>query len=357
MRGNSRPRRAALFLRQVCHVFTLVFDLDRDSFTRLRNVASRVVPTHLIMIPLTASEIRGNWATLLLPIQPDDTIDYTLLAEEIERLIAAGVNGVYSNGTAGEFHTQTEAEFDRISALLAENCDRARMPFQIGLSQPCAQIALERLRRAKSLGPSAFQVTLPDWLPPSLPEVLAFLERMAGEASPIPLIVYNPPHAKRKLTPTEWKEIMARVPGVAGMKVAGGDEAWYAEMRPLLERFSVFIAGHLLAEGLARGARGAYSNVACLSPAGAQRWYELCIRDPATGAALGARIGAWWHDNIAPLIVQDGLSNAAADKAAAVAGGWLAGFTPRVRWPYRFASLETARAIGERARAELPELF
>jgi dihydrodipicolinate synthase/N-acetylneuraminate lyase len=309
------------------------------------------------MRPLSAPEIRGNWTTLLLPIQADEAIDYSLLADEMEYFAAAKVSGVYSNGTAGEFYTQTEAEFDRVSGLLAEKCERAGIPFQIGLSHSSAQIARERLRRAKPLQPSAFQVTLPDWFPPSLPEVIAFLEVMAEEAAPIPLIVYNPPHAKRKLTPEEWTGVVARVPGIAGMKVAGGDEAWYAAMRPMFERVSVFIPGHLLAAGLARGARGAYSNVACLSPLGAQRWYELCIRDPAAGAALGARISAWWPANIGPLITRDGLSNSAADKAAAVAGGWLPGFSPRLRWPYRSAPVETVRLIGERARAELPELF
>lgn len=64
-----------------------------------------------------------------------------------------------------------------------------------------------------------------------------------------------------------------------------------------------------------------------------------------------------WQANIAPLITRDGLSNGAADKAAAVAGGWLPGFSPRLRWPYRCASIEAATAIGQRARAELPELF
>ncbi len=309
------------------------------------------------MKPMRAEEIRGNWATLLLPIQAGDAIDYALLAEELEHFVAVKVSGVYSNGSAGEFYTQTEEEFDRVSALLAERCGRAGVPFQIGLSHSSAQIARERLRRAKTLAPAAFQVTLPDWFPPSLPEVIAFLEVMAAEAAPIPLIVYNPPHAKRKLGPEEWREIVARVPGVAGMKVAGGDDAWYAAMREVMANVSVFIPGHLLAEGMARGGRGAYSNVACLSPAGAQRWYELCGRDPAAGRALGGRIGAWWKENIAPLITRDGLANFAADKASAVAGGWLPGFTTRMRWPYRAADPAVARAIGESARRELPELW
>jgi 4-hydroxy-tetrahydrodipicolinate synthase len=44
------------------------------------------------------------------------------------------VSGIYSNGTAGEFYNQTEDEFDQISFLLAEKCNKVQMPFQIGCS-------------------------------------------------------------------------------------------------------------------------------------------------------------------------------------------------------------------------------
>ncbi|AWI08351.1 dihydrodipicolinate synthase family protein [Ereboglobus luteus] len=309
------------------------------------------------MKPLSAKEIRGNWATLLLPILPDDSIDYDLLGAELDYFINARVSGVYSNGSAGEFYTQTEDEFDRINALLAEKCNAAGMPFQIGAAHPCAQIARERIRRAKSLAPSAYQVTLPDWFPPTIEEVIDFIQVMAAEAAPIPLIVYNPPHAKRKLSPAEWAIIAEQVPGVAGMKVPGGDEAWYAEMKPLMERFSIFIPGHHLHMGLARGAHGAYSNVACLSPKFAQSWYELCVSDPMAGSALGARVMKFWEENIAPVITKYGRSNMAADKTAAVAGNWLPTMTTRLRWPYKSMPDDMAWEIGKVARSVLPEAF
>jgi dihydrodipicolinate synthase/N-acetylneuraminate lyase len=309
------------------------------------------------MKPLSASEIHGNWATLLLPLNADETIDYALLGDEIDHFIAAQVNGIYSNGSAGEFYTQTEDEFDRISALLAEKCERAGMPFQIGACHMSPQLSRERLRRAKALRPSAFQVVLPDWFVPSWPEIQNYLEVMAAEAAPIPLVLYNPPHAKRRLTPAEWGEIVANFPAVAGIKVPGGDDAWYAAMQPVLEKISVFIPGHQLASGLARGAHGAYSNVACLSPAGAQRWYELCRRDPAAGLAQEKRIQEFWLGQVAPLITVHGLPNMAADKAAAVAGGWLPGLRADLRWPYRCASPEMVAQIAGEARAQLPEFF
>ncbi|MCB0054480.1 MAG: dihydrodipicolinate synthase family protein, partial [Caldilinea sp.] len=70
--------------------------------------------------PLTADRLHGNWATLMLPINDDDSIDYGRLGNELDALVAAGVDGLYTNGTAGEFHTQSEAEFDAIHALVAE---------------------------------------------------------------------------------------------------------------------------------------------------------------------------------------------------------------------------------------------
>ena len=66
---------------------------------------------------LTAKNLKGNWGTLLLPVNIDDSIDYSRLSDEIEYLIHAQPDGIYSNGTAGEFHNQTEEEFYRIQQI------------------------------------------------------------------------------------------------------------------------------------------------------------------------------------------------------------------------------------------------
>ena len=308
------------------------------------------------MNPLKASEIRGNWATLLLPIKPDDSIDYALLSREIDYYIDAGVSGIYSNGSAGEFYTQTEAEFDNINTLLAEKCEKAQMPFQIGASHMSPQISLERLQRAKALKPSAFQIILPDWFVPTWPEIEKFLRKMAEAAAPIPLIIYNPPHAKRHLTPAEWLKV-AEIPNIAGMKVPGGDAAWYEAMQPVFKKLSVFIPGHFMATGISRGAHGAYSNVACLSPAGAQRWYELCVKDIAAALAFESKLVPYWNENVAPLITRDKLPNMAADKAAAAAGAWLPGFNANLRWPYNSASAESIAQIASEAKKQIPEFL
>lgn len=180
---------------------------------------------------------------------------------------------------------------------------------------------------------------------------------MSEAADRVPLVLYNPPHAKRRLTPAEIAALAHEFPSIVGIKVPGGDVAWQTEMQPVMKQISVFIPGHQLATGLAYGAHGAYSNVACLSPRGAQAWYDLCRRDPAGGIEAEKRIQKFWLGQIAPLITVHHLPNMAADKAAAMAGGWLPGFSARLRWPYRCASSEQVAAIAQAAHEQLPELF
>lgn len=303
-----------------------------------------------------AHPIQGNWGTLLLPIRSDDSIDWPILSDEIDLLIEAGVDGIYSNGTAGEFYNQTEDEFDRISLLLADKCRKAGMAFQIGASHMSPTISLERLRRTRALTPTAFQVVLPDWFPVSEPEMIDFLGRMGEEAAPIGLVLYNPPHAKRVLSPEELIRVLGAVPRVAGAKVADGDEDWYRRMAEAMDRWSVFVPGHHLATGFSRGAAGAYSNVACLSPRGAQRWFRMMETDLSAALELESRIRRFMDDYAAPYIVRKGFMNGAVDKLLCAAGAW-SGFGCRMRWPYRSISEEDAAALGAAARSSLPELF
>jgi 4-hydroxy-tetrahydrodipicolinate synthase len=308
------------------------------------------------MIPLSPATLNGTWGTLLLPINADESIDFERLRGEIAALASAGVDGIYSNGTAGEFHTQTEEEFDQISGLLARESERHGVPFQIGVCHMSAQISLARLRRVLHLRPSAVQVVLPDWVSPTIDETVAFLLRMGEVASPIGLVVYNPPHAKRPLAPADWRVLLERVPYIVGAKVAGGDAAWYAEMTPVLRKIAVFVPGHTLATGFAAGATGSYSNVACLSPDGAQRWFALMKSDPARASEWERRIQGFIQRHILPYISEQKFSNPAVDKLLAAIGGW-AEIGTRLRWPYRSIPESEAERLRPIARAELPELM
>jgi dihydrodipicolinate synthase/N-acetylneuraminate lyase len=307
--------------------------------------------------PTSRNLVAGNWATLLLPIDEDDSIDLGRLDAEIEALIAAGVDGIYSNGTAGEFYGQTEAEYDIVQAMLANRCRRAGMPFVIGACQSDVQLAVGRARRAAALRPAAVQIILPDWWPVTEDEAADVLALLSEAAAPAPLILYNPPHAKRVLAPAEIGRLRAKTPDLLGVKLADGDAAWYAEARRHLAGMAVFVPGHHLATGRREGvAAGAFSNVACLSPAGAQRWTRLMESDLAGALAIEERLCRFMDRHILPFRHERGFSNAALDKLLAAVGGW-APVGTRLRRPYRWIDEVEADRLRRIARAEIPELL
>ncbi len=308
------------------------------------------------MEPLTASTLRGVWATVLLPVREDESIDVDRLAATLDRVLASGVHGVYTNGTAGEFHTLTDAEYDWLHALVADRCTRAGVPFQLGASYPSGQLSLDRIARAAALHPGAIQVVLPDWLPLVQDEVLAAVERMAAVADGVPLVLYNPPYAKTQVDPELFGRLADEIPALAGVKVPGGDDAWYARMADAVGgRLAVFVAGHTLASGYARGAAGAYSNVACRSPAGATRWYAQITTDLPAALAFEQRLRGFLDAHIGPL-ARAGFCDPALDKTLAAIGGW-APIGTRVRWPHRSVSEESIPGLRAAAEAAVPELF
>lgn len=307
------------------------------------------------MESLTHTEIRGNWATLLLPIQADQSIDWACLEVEVDRLIEFGVDGIYSNGSAGEFYNQTEAEYDRVSEILAARCEKAAMPFQIGASHASPIVALERVRRAATLRPSAIQVILPDWFIPSMDEAVAFLNGLAEVAAPVGLVLYNPPHAKWVLTPEQIGAMKRQVPGLVGVKVCDGDAGWYADVRQYCKDLSVFIPGHHLATGMRQGAHGAYSNVACLHPQVAQRWYVQTQESPEAAMELETRICRFMNEHIVPYL-KEGYSNMSVDKFMAAAVAWCP-IAPRLRWPYCGIDEGAIGGLRQALAATLPEFL
>ncbi|WP_138992812.1 dihydrodipicolinate synthase family protein [Larkinella sp. C7] len=303
--------------------------------------------------PLEAADIRGTWATLMLPINADDSIDFKRLEKEIDRVIGFGVNGLYSNGTAGEFYNQTETEFRRIHRLLAQRCREAGLPFQIGVSHMSPWISLNRLKWAIRQEPGAVQLILPDWFPPTEAEIMAFLKKMAAVSTDVRIVLYNPPHAKVRLTPIQFGRLKDAVPQLIGVKVAGGDAVWYEQMREYMAGLSVFVPGHRLATGFREGAHGSYSNVACLHPQLALDWYHLMQTDLPQALEWEQRIQQFMTEYIVPYILDQKYADPACDKFLAAVGGWSSGDC-RMRWPYRSIPASGVAEARAGARALIP---
>ncbi|MGP1394182.1 MAG: dihydrodipicolinate synthase family protein [Inquilinaceae bacterium] len=305
------------------------------------------------MSQLTARNLRGVWATVLLDVTPDGDIRLDAINRQVTAFARAGMDGVYCNGTASEFHCQTDIQFRQVAEATMAAARAAGLPVQIGASHPLAQGSLARICDAAALGPDAIQITLPDWTPIDRATAIRFLSACAEAAGGCPLVLYNPPHSRTVLTPDDLRAVVDAVPRLIGLKSGGGQPSWYRAMAAVFDRLSVFVPGHRYASGRAQGAHGAYSNMACLDPAGAVRWARLSTEDPGSAAEVETRIDRFMAAAIHPLLAA-GFPGYAIDKAMAAAGGW-AGLTPRLLWPHRGVPDDAVARIAVAAIEHLPD--
>ncbi len=127
---------------------------------------------------------------------------------------------------------------------------------------------------------------------------------MAEAAQRVGLVLYNPPHAKRVLAPAEIGRLAQQVPALVGVKVADGDEAWYAAMKRHAGRLSIFVPGHHLATGISPApTRPIPAWPACTRkrPSGSVRPDQ---ERPAGALELEGRLRQFMDRHIAPFIRQ-----------------------------------------------------
>lgn len=301
---------------------------------------------------MTSEEIKGIYGAVQLPINSDESIDYEAMLESIDRMIEFGVHGIYTNGTSGEFWTQTEEEFEKISEITVEKAEKANLPFQLGASSSSPQVTLERIKRVKHLRPGAFQVIISDWFPLNNAKAVMCLEKFAEIADPIKLVLYNPPHAKRQLSAENYAYLKDKVPAIIGTKSL----VWRDLLQLKVDDLSVFCGGIVMAEGYKAGARGSYSEMACLHPSKAVKWFELMENDIERALKIGQKLQAWRTKYIVPLKETDGYSSPAVDKLYAAIGTWCQTGT-RLRWPYNGFPDEIVEKLSQTIREEVPEYF
>ena len=297
---------------------------------------------------------KGIWGSTLLTVNKMNKVDWVAFSEQVDIMCASSLHGIYTNGTAAECHNQTDSEFDKLSEIVADKASKNNKLFQLGVSHTNPRIARERLSRLTSLNPNGFQFTLPDWWPPTLNEVKNFTLGMEEVAKNIPLILYNPPHAKVLLSPVERANLRKHTPSLVGSKCVGGDEDWYKKIRDNLDNFSVFVPGHTVVFGRPLGASGSYSNVACLSPNGAVMVWNLIESDINRAIEIEKRFNTFLQTCILPFAKT--ISNTGLDKILTAAGGW-GPVSEKLLWPYDSANSEDTKKIAKIARNDLPELF
>lgn len=313
------------------------------------------------MSRLIAEDIRGIWAGVTLSWDEQFRFDEMTYTRNAERALAAGVHGIYTTGSTGEFYALEFDAFCRMVDIQAELCGRAKMPLQIGCCADATGKVLKLLEYAVSKPEvGAAQVVLPYWMELTEREVLGFFADLHQACPDLPLVHYNIPRAKQFLGADDYRKILDVAPNLVGVKYtfAGSNFGALQDCLIKLPQLSFFVAENLLASGMMLGARGSYSSLVNTNSAFMLKMYEQCIRGQWPEAIAMQQTAAKFFGQAAAFIEArgEGAIDPVFDKGLGVASGCVLG-SQRTRAPYIGWADETVAALREWLQQNYPQFI
>ncbi|WP_128904331.1 dihydrodipicolinate synthase family protein [Halorubrum amylolyticum] len=177
---------------------------------------------------------------IVTPFDADGGVDSDALANHVETLVDAGLDGVVPCGTTGEFASLTDGERRTVIETVVEAAD-GRVPVIAGAADTTVSGARDRLRFADEAGADAGLVTLPYYHTSTGPDgQRAFFERVADD-SPLPIYLYDiPSTVGEPIGPGVVADLAGRE-SVVGLKDTSGDLSGLdAALRRTPDSFTVF---------------------------------------------------------------------------------------------------------------------
>ena len=192
--------------------------------------------------------------------------------QNIERLLAQGVDGVVVSGSTGEAPLLDPDEQRRLVELAREEVrDGKWLIAGTGAESTRQTIALSRA--AAAAGADAVLVRPPSYFSAAATlETLAIHFRAVADASPVPVLIYNiPKYTHLALAPALLQQLASHE-RIIGVKDSSGDPKSVAGYREAVPRWAVLVGGaSLLLTALQLRCQGGIVGVACFAPG-------LCVR-------------------------------------------------------------------------------
>lgn len=205
------------------------------------------------------TRLHGVIVPVATPLLPGESLDRQGLDKLVDRLLSAGVHGLFANGSMGGFAFHPDAMQDQVIAAVCEAAN-GRVPVLAGVSDTSVRRVLDRIRRLAGLPVSAVVVLAPYYFIYSQRELSAFFQAIADE-SPLPVVLYENPRLvpNNSIRPPMLAEL-ARHPNIIGLKNSSADDAQWQELFALdlpRDRFALICgAEKRMGDGLRAGYDG-----------------------------------------------------------------------------------------------------
>jgi 4-hydroxy-tetrahydrodipicolinate synthase len=211
-------------------------------------------------------KLEGTYTALVTPFRADGELDLGALTALVEWQIESGIDGLVPCGSTGEAATLSHAEHTRVVRHVVEVV-AGRVPVIAGTGSNSTAEALSLTHEAREAGADAALLISPYYNKPTQEGIYLHYRRIAEETR-LPLVVYNIPGRTSSRIEPETTARLSRVPGIAGLKEAGGDLGKSSQTIAQCEREFTVLSGDdsLTLPLLAIGARGVISTTSNVAP-------------------------------------------------------------------------------------------
>ena len=165
--------------------------------------------------------LKGIFTPNLVPFLDNGRINEPELRRMINWLIEKGVNGLYPNGSTGEFIRLSFEERKRVIQIVAEET-RGRVTILAGAAEANLSLILEACQAYADLGCAAVSVTGPYYYKVSQESIEHFFRELARR-SPIDIVVYNIPQFSNEISLPVVTRLALDCPRIVGIKDSSRD--------------------------------------------------------------------------------------------------------------------------------------
>ncbi len=211
--------------------------------------------------------ICGIIPAVITPMTEAEELDERGLEAMIDHVIAAGVDGVFTVGTAGEFWALTVEEKQRVFEWTVAYT-KGRVPVYVGTCANTTREAIQLAEIAAKAGVDCLSVLTPTFITPNADEMFRHYQAVA-RAVDLPVLLYTNPDRTNNPLPVDLVVRLAEeVENVVGIKDSSGDLTLTTEyLRRTPNDFRVLMGRDtLIYAALVHGASGAIAASANIAP-------------------------------------------------------------------------------------------
>ena len=167
-------------------------------------------------------ELKGIITPILTPMKEDESINTEELRNQIERLIAGGVHGIFPFGTNGEGYILSETEKVEVLEITIDQV-KGRVPVYAGSGCISTADTIRMSKKAEELGADVLSIITPSFAVASQKELYDHYVEVAKHVD-TPIVLYNiPARTGNKLLPETVAKLAKDVDIIVGAKDSSGD--------------------------------------------------------------------------------------------------------------------------------------